>query len=893
MFELEKAISQWRRSLRKNEALEDGYIAELESHLRDEIEHQISLGLTEQEAFEKAVACIGQTESLGTEFYKSHTRRLTGRPPWKPHRFMPDLIWNYFKIAFRKIRRQKGYSFINVVGLAIGMACSILILLWIQDELSYDRFHDKANQIYRVTQVRGAERRKIAYTAPSTAQALLDDFPEVLSVTRIDIWPTHRLVSYEEKKFLEKGIIEADPSIFDVFMISFIRGNPKTALVNPDSIVITEKTAEKYFGDEDPIGKILVFNRGNAYKVTGVVRNYPRNSHFNFDMILPLVVDNPHWRDHCLFTYIVLQEKYPPSKLEAKFPDFILRNWGSQFERETGSKLEDHLKKEENYYGFWLQSLTDIHLKSTDITDNSKTKGDIVYVYIFSIIALFVLIIACINFINLSTARSANRTKEVGLRKVVGSSKSSLIRQFLVESVVLSFISLFFALIIVEATLPAFCNLVERELSVGYFKDPLVLPGLLFLALFVGLMAGAYPAFYLSSFQPVAVLKGKLKSGTEGKMLRNVLVGFQYTISIFILISTFVVFRQLKYVQNAKLGLNKEQVLVIHRANSLGKKGETFKQELLRYPGIKCVSNTSSLPGRHFNANSYRLEGTPATEKYTLYSMYADQNLAELLDLEIVDGRFFSREIASDSHAIVINETAVRRLGLTAPVGKRFHKEYGGAKEEEFAEIIGVLKDIHFHSLHDKIAPMAFRYFDGTWGFYTSVRIEAHDINETIKFIEKTWNDLSSEQPFVYSFLDDDFDSLYRAEQKTGKIFILFSILSVFIACLGILGLVSFMTEQRTKEIGIRKVLGASVSGIVLILSKQFTRCVLFANVIAWPAAYYFTHKWLQGFAYRISIGWGVFVFSAAIALIIAVLSVSVQTIKAATMNPVDCLRYE
>ena len=892
MFHLEKAIRHWRKELRKNEALEDGYMTELESHLRDEIENQLRQGKTEEEAFERALGTIGPADAIGGEYFKTDTRRLRGRPPWQSGSLTPDILWNQVKIALRRIKRQKGYSFITFFGLAIGMACTILILLWVQDELSYDRFHFRSSQIYRITQVRGADRVKIAYTAAPMAEAMENDFPEVLRATRLSLWPSNLLVSTGDKQYLETGFIQADPDVFDVFNIPFMLGDPSTALAQPDNIVLTDDTAEKYFGENNPIGKILLVNKKREFLVTGVVENYPENSHFDFDVIIPLVDKSTNWTDHSLFTYIVLQDNAPPSRLEAKFPDFIFRHWGPQFEHETGQNLRDHLKIDENYYGFWLQPLEDIHLKSRNVIDNSKTKGDIRYVYIFTIIASFILLIACINFINLSTARSVHRAKEVALRKVVGSNRSLLIRQLLVESAVMSCIAMVSALILVEIVLPSFNNLVGKKLSIGYAGDPRALAVLAGMTVLTGLLAGLYPAFAISSFSPISLLKGKLRSGTKGQMLRKGLVILQYTISIFILISTFTVYWQLTYLQNAKLGFDKEQVLVIHRGNHIPQ-GETFMQELLTHPNVMCVSNTSSLPGRHFNMNSYRLEGSPSTERYTLFSMYADHRFAELLGLEMIEGRFFSDEIASDASSVVINETAVRRLGLTDPVGKRFHKEYGGAKEGEFTTIIGVVKDIHFHSLHDEITPMAFRYRKETGGFYTSVKLGTGNIRETLRFVGNTWKKFSQGQPFEYSFLDEDFDNLYRDEKKTGQILFLFASLSIFIACLGISGLASFLAENRIKEIGIRKVLGASTPGILMMLSKDFTKWVIVTNLFAWPLAYFAMNKWLQNFAYRISIHPWIFVMSGLIVFAVALITVSYQSIKAAVSDPVDSLRYE
>lgn len=804
---------------------------------------------------------------------------------------------NYFKIAFRNIIKHKGYSFINISGLALGMACTILILLWVKDELNFDKYHEKADQIYRVgSQYRPTVDSRGAYTAPPMARAFLNDFPEVLQVVRLNLWQRNRLVNYKDKNFTEKGIILADASIFDVFTIPFIRGNPKTALTKPKTFVITQAIAKKYFGNEDPVGKVLTIDNNEEYLVTGVVENCPHNSHFYFDFIASLVTSesssSDRWMSHCYFTYIVLQEGYPPSRLEAKFPDFIKRHYGPQFQKETGISIEEYFKDENKYYGYWLQPLSDIHLNA-DIHDNLKTKGDITYVYIFSIIALFILLIACINFMNLSTARAANRSKEIGLRKVLGSLKTQLVHQFLGESILLSFIALIIAVIIVEAVLPIFNSLSVRHLGLNLFSNFYILPGLLGATMLVGILAGIYPAFFLSAFRTVSVLKGKLSKSKKSSWLRSGLVIFQFSISIIILISTFVIYNQLKYLRDVKLGFDKEQVLVIHRAYALGKQREAFKQELLQNSDILTISNTNSLPGRHFDPNGHRLEGDPGYKEYTLHTMYGDYDFAKLLNLEMAGGRYFSKNIASDASAVVINETAVRELSLTDPIGKRFHKEFGGAKPGEFVTIIGVLKDYHFFSLHHKILPMVIRNLNESMGSYTSIRIDPGKTRESLNLIEDTWKKFTGGQPFEYSFLDEDFYNLYKKEQKTGQILLVFSILAIFIACLGLFGLISFTVEQRTREIGIRKVLGASVSGITALLSKETTKWVLFANIIAWPAAYFAMDKWLQNFAYRINIGIETFILSGSLALIIALLTVSYQSVKASAANPVDALKYE
>jgi putative ABC transport system permease protein len=807
---------------------------------------------------------------------------------------------SYLKIAWRNIKRHRVFSFINISGLAIGIACSVLIAIFVLFELSFDGYHEKSDRIYRVgSQFGPTPDKRGAYTAPPMAEAMIHEFPEIEHIARLSLWSTNYLVEYKEKSFLEKGIIYGDASIFDVFTIPFVLGNPKTALVDPYTVVITEAIARKYFGNEDPLGESFRFNNEKEdYKITGVVENCPRNSHFQFDMIVSLVSRrssrSDRWMQHTYFTYIVLKNGCTPSQLEAKFPNFIKRHYGPQFFADTGMSFEEHFQDENNYYGYWLQPLGNIHLNA-DIVDNLPQKGDITYVYIFSSIALFILLIACINFMNLSTARFANRSKEVGVRKVLGCSKKQLVSQFLGESVLLSIIALVIAFIVIQIVLPAFSNLAGRQLKLDLLSNFYVLPLMIGFALFVGILAGTYPAFFLSSFQPVRTIKGSLNKRVNGHLvMRRALVILQFSITIFIFLGTFVIYNQLKYVRDKKLGFDKEQVIVIHRANVLRQQGDAFKQELLKYPNILTVSNTDSLPGRHFDPNGHRLEGRPLTEEYTLYTMYGDYNFVDLLDLEIVAGRYFSKDIVTDAtSAVVINETAVKELGLTDPIGKRFHKGFGGAKKGEFVTIIGVLKDIHFQSLHHEIHPMIIRPLTGWEGFYTSVRVRPENLSETIGLIEETWTRFSGGQPFEYSFLDTDLDNLYRAEQKTGQIFAIFSFLAIFVACLGLFGLISFAAEQRTREIGIRKVLGASVSRIIYLLSKEILILVSAAIFIASPVAFYAMSKWLESFAFRIEMSPLMFIMTALAASLIALLSVGYRAVKSALANPADALRYE
>ena len=810
------------------------------------------------------------------------------------------MIKNCLIVALRNVRRHKGFSVINIAGLAVGMAASILIAIFVLHELSFDRHHEKADRIYRVVaQFELTGEKKGAYTVPPMAQAMLDELSEVEHAVRLSLWPGNDLVRYEDRLFLEKGVIFADASIFDVFTIPFILGDPQSALVEPRTIVITKDIAHKYFGTKNPLGKSLRFeDEGRDFKVTGVIENCPAASHFQYEMIASIISNrtafDTGWGGHTYFTYVSLRDEQARPQLEAKLPDFCRKHWGAYHYAETGQTYDEYIKDGKEYYGFALEPLTDIHL-NRGIFDYLSVKGNKTYVVVFSLIALLILLIACINFMNLSTARFAHRSKEVGMRKVLGSNKKQLVWQFLGESVLLSLFALVFAVLLVKIGLPVFRNLASRQLELELFQSVFTLPILIGFAILVGVLAGCYPAFFLSSFQPVCTVKGAVGQKSKGNiLLRRALVILQFAATFGIFFSTFVISRQLEYVRDKQLGFDKDHVVVIHRAYALGKQADAFKQELLRYPSILTISDTESLPGRHFNPNSHRLEGRPATETPTLHTMYGDHNFVELLNLEIARGRYFSPEIPTDAtSSVVINERAVKELGLTDAVGKRLHKEFGGAKPGEFVTIIGVLKDFHFNSLHQEILPMIIRPLSARTWYFTSVRIGPKNIPESLARIEKTWNSFTGGQPFEYSFLDEDFDNLYRSEERMGQIFSVFAGLAIFIACLGLVGLISFTAEQRTKEIGIRKVLGASVTKIVYLLSREVVVLVFVATLVAAPIAHYGMHRWLENFAFRIGISQFMFILTALGTLAVALLSVSFRAIKAAQANPIDSIRYE
>ena len=697
------------------------------------------------------------------------------------------------------------------------------------------------------------------------------------------------LIRYKNNVFNETKFYWADSTLFDVFTMPFILGDPKTALNQPHTVVLTASTAKKYFRNENPLNKIMNFEDGTPYTVTGVIKDCPSNSHFHYDIFASMASiedgKSNFWVNNNFYTYIVLKNGASVSDLQAKFPALVRKYAGPQIYQGLGITF-DEWQNRGNAYEYFLQPLTSIHLHSS-LENEIEPNSNIRYVYIFSIIAAFILLIACINFMNLATARSSTRLKEIGVRKVLGSTRPQLIKQFLTESVLLTVIAIIIAVILVEIFLPSFGNLSGKHLHTAYFNNLFAVPALLITVLIVGLIAGSYPAFFLSSFQPTKVFKGK-SNGNNGGRLRSGLVVFQFSISIILFIGTFVIYNQIKYIQDADLGFKKENVLIIQRAWSLGTHTGTFKEELLRNPGIISVSNTNGLPGQPFSNNLFKLENSPVSKQYIMATFSTDADFAKTMGIELVKGRYFSRNNPADSSSVLLNESAVRFFGLKDPLGKRII--YLGPNLKN--TVIGVVKDFNFSSLHEKIAPLIIYPKRGLTAFLP-VRISSKDINGTISLLNKEWKKFVPDKPFEYFFLDEDLAKLYRSELKTGEIISSFSVLAIFIACLGLFGLAAFTAERRTKEIGIRKALGATVPGVIFLLSKEFTKWVLIANIIAWPVAYYFMNDWLKDFAYRINIPMWSFVISGCLALTIAWLTIGANAIKAARANPVESLRYE
>ncbi len=792
------------------------------------------------------------------------------------------MFWNYLKIAWRNIKRYKGYSFINIFGLAIGLACCILILLWIQDELNFDRFHTNADNLYRiVTEFHKTE--PVTHYWPvcaPLAPALKEEYPEIIKATRFTRLRRGQLIKFGEKIFLEPRICLTDPDFFTMFTFLFLEGDPQTALSNPNSIVLVESVSAKYFGNENPVGKVLNINNEFDFTVTGILKDIPENSTIQFDFLIPFiriedfekawaVLDN--WTLSGFATYVQLEKKASAETLVNKIAYY----------------LKNHVPESEDV--IYLQPFEDVHLYSSHIQFSVEGQGDIAYVFIFSLVAFFVLIIASINFMNLATARSATRAREVGLRKVVGATRAQLIRQFFCESVGMAFFSLILAVVLVELFLPAFANLSGKILVLDFSSHYHIVLAIVIITLITGFISGTYPALFLSSLRPVKVLKGALKTEGRGFLFRRILVVSQFSLSILLIICTIVVSQQIGYIQNKKLGLNREHVVYLPIREYLAEKYETFKTELDNTAGIMNVAASSSLPtsGVILTTDKVSWEGKNPEDNVVLEVTSTGYDFIETFDMEVVEGRSFSKEFLTDEEeAVVINETAKKIIGMEDPVGKQL------ILGDSATTIIGVVKDYHFKSLHSEIEPLILALVPSLYR-YVFIKLEARDVPSTLASIKSNWNMFFPDTPFEYHFLDEAYDKLYRSEQRMGILFNYFTVLAILISCLGLFGLASFMAEKRTKEIGIRKVLGASLSGIIMLLNKQFTKWVLIANFISWPIAYYAMSKWLQGFAYRINLGIWTFALAALIALVIAVMTVSYQSVKAALNNPANSLRYE
>ena len=800
---------------------------------------------------------------------------------------------NYLTVGLRNLHRYKGYSSINVLGLAIGIACCILITLYVQDELSYDQYHEKRDRIYRLAESATIAGRPIeaAVTPPPWAPVLLEEYPEIERITRIKPPGSRWLIRYKENRFYERYFVFADSSVFDIFTIPLVQGNAKTILAEPGAVVLSESMADKYFGNENPIGKVITGDDLYKFTVTGIMRDMPGNSHLHFDFLASYASLAPNKLynepstmqsqgfNHDLYTYLLLREGATPEDLELKFPGFLDKHLGDQLDG-TGIVARP-----------FLQPLTDIHLLS-NMEAEFGPNSDIRYVYIFSSLAVFVLLIACVNFMNLSTARSARRAQEVGIRKVLGAQRYQLIKQFTGESIFLAVIALGVALLLVHLLLPQFNLLSGKALQMDYQSTWLV-PTLVAIALLTGIVAGGYPAFILSSFRPVAVLTGALKASASQSLLRKILITFQFIVSIIMIIGTIVVLDQLEYMQNKNLGFDEENVVVVRLPDAEAVKGyPAFKNAVLQYPEILNVSSSSSVPGEQPSLTLMTPEGVPEDQSPVYQLIRSDYDFTETLGIEMAEGRSFSREFGSDSTACLINMSTVRSLGWENPIGKTI-RFAGSPETNPTFEVIGIMEDFHNKSLHQPIEPLMILLLSEAASFM-EIRVKENNVSRGLEILQDEWRKTYPSHPAMdYSFLDEDLEQLYLAEQRLGSVFIAGAVLSILIACLGLLGLSSFMAEQRTREIGIRKVLGATITNVILLLSRDFTKLILLAFMIGAPAGYYVMQAWLGDFPYRIELGIGVFVFAGLVALLIAWLTVGYQAFKAATANPADAVHGE
>jgi len=804
---------------------------------------------------------------------------------------------NYLKIAIRNLWKNKGFSAINIIGLASGLAICLLILFYVNNELGYDHYNTKADRIYRVDADLqfGGNHFVLASTPDPLGAALKESFPQVEQYVRLR---DHGgiMVKKGNQNIEEDKVIYADSTLFSVFTLPMIQGDPSTALVQPNSVVLTESTAKKYFNSTDVVGKTLIIGDTGNYKITGVIKDVPVQSHFHYDFFISMYGQlSPYeinqWTSNNFNTYVVLKKGANANYLSGQLNDFVMKHVAPLFV--SMNLTPEKFRQQGDYLHYNLFPLKKIHLYSNR-TGELEANGNIEYVYIFSLIAFFILLIACVNFMNLSTARSANRAKEVGVRKVLGSMRNNLVMQFLSESVLISFISLALALLFASLLLPYFNQLSGKELTLNLFLSPWLLPAALLLMIVVGLIAGSYPAFYLSSFKPVEVLKGKLAKGFKSSWLRSSLVVFQFCISLILIIGTLVIYVQLNYIRNKDIGFNRSRVLIIKNTNVLGDQAKVFENEVKKISGVENATMTGYLPTAGWRSDSPLFPDATADTKNAVSTQIwrVDENYIPTLGMKMIEGRNFSPDFPTDFSAIIINEAAAKLFAIKDPLNKPLYYMNSFPKKELTQyHIIGIVKNFNFNTLRDEVTPLCLLLSqqNGSIAF----RIHSADVKNLVGMIENKYKNIAANQPFSYSFMDDDFNKIYFNEERMGRISITFSVLAILIASLGLLGLITFAAEQRTKEIGIRKVLGANSGNIISMLSKDFLKLVLIATLVAIPIASWVMNWWLRGFAYRIHISWWIFAFAALLAAFIALATIFYQAIKAALANPVKSLRSE
>jgi len=804
---------------------------------------------------------------------------------------------NLIKHSIRSFKRQRAYIIINILGLSIGIACSLLIALFVINELSYDKYNTKKDRIFRMilNGKIGGQEVTVTYSAAVIGPTMLKEVPEVEDFLRMNgVGPT--TVEYNKQAFVEDHIVEADSSFFNFFSIPVIKGDAVNLLNAPRKVVLSESTAKKIFGKENPIDKTIQIGSDTLrYTISGVMGDVPANSHFEADIITSFMTNpgskNPTWLSNSYSTYLLLKPNSSYKTVDAKMPEMIVKYVGPELQKYMGVSITDFAAKG-NKYRFYLQNLKDAHLDTSVQQQQFKAASDPKFLKIFGSIAILIVLIAAINFMNLSTAQSSRRAKEVGIKKIGGSSRGMLVTQFLSESFILSFISLIFAVLFIKVTLPYFNNLLGANLILNLFAEWYTLPVLILLSIIVGILSGSYPAFFLSAFNPYEVLKGNVKNSMNNGRLRRVLVVFQFTISILLIVGTMIMYRQINYMLNKDVGFNKEQLIVINRADALGTKVKSFKEAVKGIPGVVNIASSTAVPGRNNNDNGYGMEGRK-DENFLMQTNWVDYDYLETYKMTLASGRFFNESFTTDKQACLVNESAVKNFTIIDFAKTRFIQPADSGKLD-YLPVIGVVKNFNFESLRNPIQPYLFRFKTDNvlWGYLT-VRLSGKNYTSTISAIENKWKDFVPNNPLQYYFVDADFELMYKQEKQNAQMAVIFSILAIFIAALGLFGLTSFTVEQRTKEIGVRKAMGSSIASIYIVISKEVIILVSISALIAWPLIYYIAAKWLENFYYRINLGVFSFIAGLTIALGIAVMTISYRIMRAARVNPAQSLKYE
>jgi len=883
MFNLENAIQNWKRSLKRNPSFEEGQIKEMETHLRDEIDELIDSGCTEKEAFNRTVEKFGTIEEIGDEVYKTKTTNMDATPPWKQRTWLPNLLPNYIKITFRNMSNYGLQSAINIFGLAVGLACCILIFLFVRHELSYDTFHRNHDDIYLLTyrEIDRPGARFFSTTSPPMGPKLQDEFPEIRHAVRLRD-SQNNVFTHDNRRFYEDNIFYADSSFFQVFTFPLKLGNPETALARPNTVVLTQETARKYFGDENPIGNVLIMDGNRRLEVTGVLEKVPSTTHLPISLLIsfetfrvpsgyPVTLESWEWVS--FHTYLRLQEGTDPKELESKMPEFLTK-YRSEAMADRGRLL--------------LQPITDIYLDK-EPRNNVMNYGNAAYAYGMGGIALLILLIACFNYMNISTAQSLNRGKEAGIRKVLGSSRNSLFGQFLGESVIKAIIALGFAVLLVGVSAHYFTNLFGFDISISLNIIPGISVIFLLITLAAGIAGSIYPALVISNYKPGEVLKGKLSTSRASLRVRNILMTLQFAISIGLIVGSLGIMNQIDYLQTKELGFNKDQTISLKVVRDQFE--ETYpliKEQLEKNAFVESVTAGDLFAGGHGSVPVYP-EGFDNEEGYPMNLFGVKYGFFETMDITVEHGRAFSDSFASDSvHGVMLNQAAVDLLGWENPIGKRIR--ISDIVTE--GEVIGITENFHFASLHNRIQPLAM-FIPRANLENILVRIGRGSLQEIMSSLEKDWQKAVPGMPFSFTFLDASVERLYHNEERFAQIVLLFTGLSIFIACIGLYGLVSISIQYRMKEIGIRKVLGARVRQIARVLAKPYLDYILMANLIAWPLSWWVLNQWLNNFAYRIDITIWIFIIAAIIVITIALLTLGGKIMKAVSVNPVETLRNE